>query len=76
MVHLLQKKNIDGIPFSGLTFGQNKENKYNSNTALKHLKDESSYFINDCKLTNPHIVIFSADNKLCLCGPLEPAQAP
>ncbi len=64
-------KKVDELPFRGFTFGQSSENKYNSDTAYSQLVQELSYFTTVCALTNPHIVIFSADNKLCLCGALQ-----
>ncbi len=64
------KQGDKGI-FENLQFGQNPNTRlYNPTTALKHLQDESSYFISDGGIKEPHIVVFGADNTLHLCGPL------
>jgi hypothetical protein len=60
------------IPFQGLLFGENN-GKYSAESAKAQLLAEFDYFSNSCKLTEPHIVVFGADNKLCLCGPLKPS---
>jgi len=57
------------LPFDGFTFGE-LSSRYNSGTALNHLKSEYGYFTNQCGIRNPYIVVFGGDNTLCLCGPL------
>jgi hypothetical protein len=66
----------DKIVFEGKKFGEDDSNRYSHVIALNQLLNENNYFINQCGITEPHIVVFGADNTLCLCGALaKPAVA-
>jgi hypothetical protein len=65
----------DPVPFGGRTFGQESGlhlylNNYSGSQALTDLQDNKLYFMNQCGIENPHIVVFSTDNILSLCGAL------
>ena len=72
---------FDPVPFGGRTFGQETGknlnlNIYSSSQALTDLKNTKQYFIDQCAIKEPHIVVFGADNTLHLCGSLqEPLSA-
>jgi hypothetical protein len=62
-------KKGDSHVFQEKHFGRNKDLKYEDGVALKQLKEEIQYYT-QLNITDPHIVVFGADNILRLCGPL------
>jgi len=62
------------VVFTGSKFGEDDSNRYSHVIALNQLLSERNYFINQCGIKEPHIVVFGADNTLHLCG-LLPATA-
>ena len=61
----------DAVVFAGAKFGENDSTgRYSNEKALDQLISERNYFINQCGIIEPHIVVFGADNTLCLCGAL------
>ena len=65
----------DPVPFGGRTFGQEAGlnlnlNNYSGSQALTDLQNNKQYFMIQCGIKDPNIVVFGTDNTLSLCGAL------